>query len=68
MFGGADPLIRWSHDIEIRSHYLRKDPAWQTAGGYAVKNFLELKNAQRVRQSTATPCKTSGRRPDLGHH
>ncbi len=50
MFGGADPSIPniVPSDIEIRNNYFFKPLAWRGAG-YAVKNLLELKNAQRVR-------------------
>jgi hypothetical protein len=56
LFGGADPKIPGlvPSDIEIRSNHLFKPMSWRpgdpTFAGiqWAVKNLLELKNAQRV--------------------
>jgi hypothetical protein len=56
MFGGADPTITGlvPSDIEIRHNHFFKPPSWKPgdlsyAGiPWAVKNLLELKNAQRV--------------------
>jgi uncharacterized protein YjdB len=48
MFGGADPSIPnlTPSDIEIRKNHFFKPTSWK--GVWAVKNLLELKNAQRV--------------------
>jgi hypothetical protein len=56
MFGGADPTIPnlVPSDIEIRRNYFFKPLSWRVgdpsyAGTHwAIKNLLELKNAQRV--------------------
>jgi hypothetical protein len=50
MFGGADPRVPGlvPSDIEIRGNHLAKPLAWRDAGGWSVKNLLELKNARRV--------------------
>src|SRR5438876_3039300 len=56
MFGGADPSIvnLVPSDIEIRENHFFKPLSWKsddpsyTGMNWAVKNLLELKNAQRV--------------------
>src|SRR5882724_2654108 len=56
LFGGADPRIAnlVPSDIEIRKNYLFKPASWRVGTAsyagirWAVKNLLELKNAQRV--------------------
>jgi hypothetical protein len=49
MFGGADPSIPGlvPSDITLVGNHLAKPLAWR-ASPWAVKNLLELKNAQRV--------------------
>ena len=49
LFGGADPIITnvSPGDIEIRRNYVYKPTSYRGMG-WAVKNLLELKHAQRV--------------------
>jgi hypothetical protein len=48
MFGGSDPRIPnlIPSDIEIRRNHFTRPVSWK--GVWTIKNFLELKNAQRV--------------------
>ena len=50
MFGGADPYIHnlVPSDITIRRNHLYKPLKWRNEA-WAVKNLLELKNAQRLK-------------------
>jgi len=56
MFGGADPSIRGlvPSDIEISRNHVFKPPSWLPGNpafagiNWALKNLIELKNAQRV--------------------
>jgi hypothetical protein len=50
LFGGAPPAVADVHpsDIEIRRNYMTKSLAAYFGKGYAVKNLLELKHAQRI--------------------
>lgn len=49
MFGGADPKFTGlvPSDIEVRGNHFYKPLSWKGAG-WAIKNLLELKNAQRL--------------------
>jgi hypothetical protein len=49
LFGGADPSIAnlSPSDIEIRRNHITKRLSWRGAG-FAVKNLIEFKHAQRV--------------------
>jgi hypothetical protein len=50
LFGGADPSIPnlVPSDITLRRNHFNKPLAWRTQN-WAIKNLLELKNAQRVK-------------------
>jgi hypothetical protein len=49
LLGGSDPPIQGlvPSDIVFRGNTVSKQPSWRS-GGYAVKNLIEFKNAQRV--------------------